>query len=260
MRTSFASCPPVQVDETRSGTPGIVDLWHWNYRADEAALGRAAGALMSDDERERGARLRFRRDRCVHLAARILVRSLLSRYAPGVAPAEWRFQAGERGKPRVAGPASTPPLHFNLAHTPGVVAMALSVAHDEVGVDVERPERPIDAVDLAQRFFAPEEAAAVRNAPPGEAGPRFVVLWTLKESYLKARGQGLALPLDAVHFNTDGECVRARFDAALADDAADWRFASVEAPESWMAVAARTGGAALALRTSAFAAPPELQA
>lgn len=164
MRTSIASCPPVQVDETCSG-----------------------------------ARLRLRRDRCVHLAARIPVRSLLSRHAPGLAPADWRFRAGGRGKARVAGPTVAPRLHFNPGHTAGVVAMALSVAHDDVRVDVERPERPVDAVDLAQRFFAPEEAAAVRAAPPGEAGPRSVGLWTLKERY---RG----------------------------DDEADWSFASVEAP------------------------------
>jgi 4'-phosphopantetheinyl transferase len=244
-----AQYPSLRVAETLAGGRGIVDLWYYFYESIEAAdLLAKQEALMTPDEHARHRNFHFERDRGQFLATRALARVVLSHYAP-VPPAEWRFVAGPHGKPRVTHPAVTPPLFFNLANTPGLVTCAVSVAHERLGVDVERMDRQSDILNLADRFFSSSEARALRALPAPERNRRFFSCWTLKESYIKARGLGLSLPLDQFSFLFDREDISVAFDKALGDDPARWRFALLRAPPRHLiAVGVDTGGAALSLR------------
>jgi len=209
-----------------------LDLWYAAFEPEGGTAPLAAyEAWLSDEERARRERFRFERDRVAFLAARALVRTVLSGYAP-VDPADWRFTPPP-GKPRIAHPHTTTPLHFNLAHTPGLVACVVSPAHERIGVDVERADRAVETLSGAGR------------------GRAFLADWTLKESYAKARGLGLELPLDRMAFRIVGDEIRVAFAEELEDDPALWRFALLETPTGHLvAVAAETGGAALALRAT----------
>lgn len=200
------------------------DVWlAWPEEADASTLS-ACVALLSGAERGHHDQLRFAADRALYAAAHALVRRALSRYA-AVAPAEWRFVVDEHGRPRVAAAAGLPPIAFNLSHTRGLCACVVGGA-EAVGVDVEELRADADLGAVAARSFAPAERAALRALGDGAAAlERFYALWTLKEAYLKARGLGLALPLDAVAFAVDDARVRVEFAPALADDAGRWWFA-----------------------------------
>ena len=200
-----------------------VELW----LADPADAGDAALALLDVEERARMGRFVFEKDRRLYLAAHALVRRALSRRA-AVDPAAWRFVAEAGGRPVIAGPAPVPPLRFNLSHCKGLVACAVAEGRD-VGVDVEAlGELPRDLID---RICAPAEAAALRALPPEAQPERFFTLWTLKEAYVKARGQGLALPVEEACFElaapgTPGAEAPPRFrpGPVLDDDPAAWMF------------------------------------
>ncbi len=168
------------------------DLRRWTYRE-----------LLSDDERARHDRYRHERDRNLHLTARLMTRTVLSRCMPGVSPRDWKFRPGPHGKPEIAGPEMgmhSRKWHFNVTHTEGVVVLAVAQG-TPVGVDVERIDRPSNFEGLARRFFAPEEAAAIEAADEARRGALFYRIWTLKEAYVKAIGKGLAHPLDAFWFD-----------------------------------------------------------
>lgn len=242
--------PPVSVDETLAGAPGIVDLWCFFYEGlDDPVLLAAHDALMTPAERARHGRFVFEKDRRLFLATRALVRTTLAAYAP-VRPGAWRFAEGERGKPFIASPAVVPRLHFNLTNTQGLVVCAVSVAHEEVGVDAEFLERHGETVSIADSYFSTFEVRALRALPEAEQRRRFFSYWTLKESYIKARGHGLALPLDQFSFHLDaGQPIGVAFDPRLADEPSRWRFALLDAsPHHLLAVGVSTAGAPLSLR------------
>jgi 4'-phosphopantetheinyl transferase len=247
---SIEALPPVAPAETL-GADGAVDLHCFFYESitDEDLLG-AYDALMTPDERERHRRFYFERDRRLFLATRALARTTLSRYAP-VAPEAWRFAAGSHGKPRVAGPEGAPAISFNLSNTHGLVVCAVS-RHEPLGVDVEDLERRGETVAIADRYFAPAEVDALRKLPPGEQRARFFAYWTLKESYIKARGLGLALPLDQFAFELDRPPpIGIAFDPRLGDSPAGWRFALLAAgPRHLVAVGVACGATPLVLRAS----------
>jgi len=253
MPVAINDCPPIAVTETLAGTPSIVDLWYWLYEpASESALAAAAGALMTGDEGDRYRLFRFERDRRLFLATRLLVRTVLSRYA-GVSPASWRFAADSSGKPHIAAPAVTPALHFNLANTHGLVVCAVSVAHETLGVDAERIDRQLDFGGVARRCFSSSEAAALQSVASSELPRRFFEYWVLKESYVKALGVGLAAPLSDFSFTIGERRADVSFEARP-EEGDRWQFALLDAPPAHLiAVGAQTDGVELSVRASQVA-------
>jgi 4'-phosphopantetheinyl transferase len=188
----------------------------------ESAPSWCAG-LLSDEEKARGERYLMPKSRLEHLVARALVRTTLSRYCD-VAPRDWTFRENEHGRPDVDGPAGAPPLRFNLSHTHGLVACAV-VLERELGIDVEDASHARPTLDIADRFFAPSEVAALHAVPEALQRERFFAYWTLKESYIKARGMGLAIPLHHFAFELDrGANVSIAFAPELDDDPSTWQF------------------------------------
>jgi 4'-phosphopantetheinyl transferase len=143
-------------------------------------------ARVSAQRREKIARLRHEGARRLSLGAALLLDRLLT--DAGLDPAG-DFAFGEQGKPYLPG---RPNVYFSLSHSGEYVLCALSDA--EIGCDVERL-RKVDLA-LASRFFHPEEAAWLFSLPRKEQKAAFLRLWTLKESYGKALGLGLNLPLN----------------------------------------------------------------
>ena len=98
----------------------------------DEATAEACARLLNEDERTRLKRFKFDRHRREQLATRALERQALSAYAD-IAPEEWRFEAGEHGKPTIArdfdgrglgGQARE--LKFNLSNSLGLVVCAVT--------------------------------------------------------------------------------------------------------------------------------------
>jgi 4'-phosphopantetheinyl transferase len=204
--------------------PDVAHLWYVDPDAiEDWYLLAAYHTVMSPDEAVQQARYRFPEGRREYLVTRALVRSVLSAYAP-VLPRDWVFARNKHGRPEVVGPAGAPRLRFNLSNTRGLVVCL--VARDrEVGVDVEDTFRRGETVGVADRFFSPFEAASLRRQPISRQRSRFFDYWTLKEAYIKARGMGLAIPLDhfSYHLDEPGP-IRISFTPELPDDPARWQF------------------------------------
>lgn len=152
-------------------------------------------ALLNLSEQARATCFRHRADRAAYVAAHALLRHMLSE-ALGGDPRGWAFEAGPFGKPALAAVHLRPWLHFNISHARGLVACV--IAGVPVGVDVEAGDgEPSPAV--AERF-APGERAMLAKAAGDEYRSIFFRLWTLKEAYLKATGEGLSGRLDSPAF------------------------------------------------------------
>ncbi len=159
---------------------------------------------LDDQELSRYGRFRFPQHRREYLVAHALLRSCLSRYDERQ-PWEWRFATNAYGRPEIQVERGVPALQFNLSHTAGLAACAVTRSA-AVGVDVEQTTREGALVEVAKASFAPPELAALEHLGGRAWRDRFFDLWTLKEAYVKARGLGLSLPLQqfAFRFESDG--------------------------------------------------------
>lgn len=201
---------------------GAVEVWLTAMAAVGDALRSSYERLLSPPELVRWRRFLVDGARDQYLIARALLRTTLSRYAD-VSESAWVFDTNEYGCPFVAEPASHRDLRFNLSHTDGLVACAVA-RQIEIGVDVENTDRTVDPIALAPTVFAPAEVADVAALPDEQRRQRFFSYWTLKESYIKARGMGLSLPLDGFWFDLGGVHPSIRFTDRCPDRPDRWYF------------------------------------
>ena len=174
--------------------PGDVHVWRAELDLPVAAVA-ALDALLSGDERDRAARFHFERDRRRFTVARGGLRALLGAYL-GAPAAAIAFDYGSHGKPRLAGALTAGDLRFNVSHSAGVALYAVARGR-EVGVDVEGHREDFATAEIAERFFSPAERQALAALPPDRRCEAFFACWARKEAYIKARGLGLSLALDA---------------------------------------------------------------
>lgn len=154
--------------------PGEVHLWLAYYgQYDNSGPQDAFVKLLTDEEQAKMARFHFERDRLRYLVTRALVRTTLSRYAP-IPAAQWRFTTNEYGRPAISEwhGRDAAALRFNVSHTQGLIALAVSHEAD-VGVDVENVASRTVPIDIADQFLSRHEAAELRALHPSQQRNRF---------------------------------------------------------------------------------------
>jgi 4'-phosphopantetheinyl transferase len=172
----------------RGVAPLMRDTVHvWGYPLHgPAACNTDLLPVLSEAERVRVARYRFDRDRARFIVSRFHVRTLLARYA-GVPFTALVFGAGARGKPFLA---DRPAIRSNWA-TSGELGLCAVALDREIGVDVEAIASMRAPMSLARSFCAPAELQALHCARPEEWPHLMARIWTMKEAYVKATGDGL---------------------------------------------------------------------
>jgi 4'-phosphopantetheinyl transferase len=148
---------------------------------------------VSDEKRNRVQRFFRKEDALRGLGGEVLVRWLAcSRLCVG--NDQLSFARSQHGKPFLGG---YPELQFNVSHAGKWVLCAMDA--EPLGVDIEEI-RPID-LEVGRICFSEQEFAELMQRPEKERLNHFYELWTLKESFAKADGRGLNLPLKKVTFS-----------------------------------------------------------
>lgn len=189
--------------------------------------------MLSADERERSEQFHFERDRDRYVIARGVLRDLLGRY---LGTRKLAFTTNQFGKPSLQEPRE--PIEFNVSHSRDLALFGLTRGRP-IGVDVEWIRPDFATLEIANRFFAQDEARVLAGLAEEDRPSAFFHCWTRKEAYIKARGVGLSLGLDTFSVTLKpGEPA-----ALLRDDkdraaTARWTILSVETGLEYRAAAA----------------------
>jgi 4'-phosphopantetheinyl transferase len=225
-----------------NGNHGLPDdeIHVWRASLDLPASGLAKLRLiLSPDERKRAGRFHFEADRRRSVIGRGYLRLLLGEILDSPAD-KLQFEYGEFGKPRLK-PVHGLPLQFNLSHSGELILIAVAKGR-AVGIDVERIRTGLDFEGVAARFFSANECKILDSLAGPERDDAFFTCWTRKEAYLKARGNGLSIPLDQfdVSFLPDEEArlLETRHDP---DEAGRWRLLPVSVSTGYVAALAAQG-------------------
>jgi 4'-phosphopantetheinyl transferase len=73
--------------------------------------------------------------------------------------------------------------------------LAITKKHP-IGVDLECIKPIEDITDIARQFFSPQEHSKFILVPEDQKIETFYTIWTRKEAFIKAIGEGLSYPLN----------------------------------------------------------------
>ncbi|OUA56147.1 4'-phosphopantetheinyl transferase family protein [Bacillus thuringiensis] len=104
------------------------------------------------------------------------------------------FSYNQYGKPYIR---ELPGFHYNISHSGNRVVCVTD--SKPIGIDIELI-KPIN-LQIAQRFFTKEEYEFLTNQSHNDQLSCFYDFWTLKESFIKAIGRGLTVPLNSFNIN-----------------------------------------------------------
>ncbi len=204
---------------------GQVHFWYTPLAETDPRI-QELGLLLSSEEIQRAERFHFQKDRCGFIISHGVLRQVLGHYL-GLKPQDIEYAIGPHGKPSLSPACGDRSLQFNMSHTHGMAVFAVT-RNRQIGVDVERMDRKIEDRDkLAAGNFSPQESEVYRSLPEADRAEAFLNCWTRKESYVKARGDGLTCPLDSFQVTLrPGD--PAKLLAVQQGRAEDWSMASLE--------------------------------
>lgn len=202
-------------------TEAAIHIWRASLDLEKEILSGCA-SILSQDEKLRASRFLFPRDRDHFIAARGVLRQLLGKYMD-CSPVRIEFQYGLHGKPAVRTPDGGAPIRFNLSHSHGLAVYAFARKR-ELGIDLEPIRAEFAGENIAERHFSARELDEWHRLPPELRAEAFFLCWTRKEAYVKARGEGLQIPLDSFSVTlTPGQS-----EELHSPDAAEWRLHSFQ--------------------------------
>lgn len=205
-----------------------VGLWFDRLDVGDGEMAALAATLSAEEQAQAG-RYRY----ALHRRRFVVRRARLRAWAGarlGVAPRAVEVVADGHGKPAIMGLDG----YFNASHSGEL--MLIAAAAVPVGCDIERIDGGIDWRPIAERLFAPEERAALAPLNESDGRTAFFRVWSRKEAFVKAIGQGLAYPLDAFAVGVGAQ-------PSLLRGTEGWAIAALPLAEHACAVVARTDAA-----------------
>ena len=206
----------------------------WSVDLDNYVTGTP---VLSSEESERACRFVQPIHRVRYAAAHTALRQLLSAYLRR-APESLSFESQSTGKPFIESGEGEERLFFNLSHSEDLALIGVTRA-GEIGVDIERLRPVPDVDDIASRFFSESERQRIREMKSEDQARAFLICWTRKEAYIKARGTGLSTRLSSFEVEVREE-LPARLIQIDGDEstAASWTLLHVEPANDFVGAAA----------------------
>lgn len=137
----------------------------------------------------------------------------------GTTPDRIELIEGTYGRPELAR-AHEQALGFNWSHSGSHALIALG-RQVVPGIDVEQWRPRPRALEIARRFFSPEEVEALSSLSGHAREQAFLRIWTAKEAVVKALGRGLAFGLDRLSIGwVDQQLTLIRLEG---ENAPDWQ-------------------------------------
>ena len=169
------------------------DIIYWTLVENTPDLLKDAERFLSPAELEKLATFRFPKRRTDWLLGRWTAKSLLRGVADYArfAPADIELYSAPRGAPRVRLPDDLPfPGSLSISHRDERAFCALSLAPGlNLGADLEKVEPR--AAAFTEDYFTTAEKTWVRDCGPEQTDLAATLVWSAKESMLKALEVGL---------------------------------------------------------------------
>lgn len=174
---------------------------------------------LSDEEKQEVETFTNLKRQREYVTSRLLLRDMVTNL--DVDPQSFFIHKDELGQPH--GRAKDKQFWVSIAHTDELVFCGIT-QQKAIGVDLEPANRSVPD-KLRPRIMHPDEEQLFSEIET-------IRLWTIKEAYIKLRGQGLRLNMNQVHIQQEGD----NFFVELNNDKRA-KICSFRSQDHWLAIA-----------------------
>ncbi len=182
-------------------SPGEIHIWQVFTDITSADFVKYK-SVLSDTELTKAHFFKNNQARDSYVVRQAALRLLLSRYL-SISLNSVKVGQEKKGKPISL---DDPGLYFNISKSGTLATIAFS-RDSELGIDIERVRPLTDLNEMISSNFTTNEIKFI-NSKPNERLRRFFRFWTVKESFLKAIGEGLSIAPKNVEFNIENEQIK----------------------------------------------------
>lgn len=195
---------------------GELHVWQISTDISEVKLAKYK-SVLSENELEKASFFEFEKVKSSYIISQGALRLLLSKYI-NIPTSLVKLGRKEKGKPFSINDSG---LYFNMSNSGELVVIAFSRG-SEVGIDIEKIRPLPDLEKMIASNFTANEIKFI-NGKPAEKSNRFFRFWTIKESYLKAIGEGMRLPPSNIEFTIEKDKVK-QLSVKGVFEQEDWNF------------------------------------
>ncbi|MCG8576191.1 MAG: 4'-phosphopantetheinyl transferase superfamily protein [Flavobacteriales bacterium] len=196
-----------------------IHLWRVSLNPSQEVLLSCQNAL-STAEKGRVEFFSFDQVKQNYLVSQGVLRVLLGKYL-GINPQEVELGRHSKGKPFCK---QDPNLYFNISNSGGKCVYAFS-RKGEIGIDLEKIRPLSDLDEMIEKNFSAQEQSYIQKKS-AEKLRRFFLFWTIKESYLKAIGEGMRIEPQNLEFTVQNQQIKL-IGIKGYTDFEDWNFKEV---------------------------------
>jgi len=184
-----------------------IDLWFIDPTVLSVHSLNTLSSLITTEESDKLSKYKNKTAQHTAFITRSICRLVLAQYTT-TKPSALEFVRNKHGKPELVNNTvkksnnlnNPDTIRFNLSHNNHLIIIAVCV-NDDIGCDIENPQRKVNIEPITRRFFAKQEHSELTNLQGQEQQQRFFEYWTLKEAFVKATGVGISLGLDTFYFD-----------------------------------------------------------
>lgn len=188
--------------------------------------------ILSQEELTKAFKFKFEKHQNRFIITRANLRLILSKYI-NIKPENIEFIYSEKGKPSLAQNYNNVGIEFNLSHS-GELALYAVTKDKKIGIDVEKIRTNCDVESIAKRFFCESEYQFISRLPEKEKEKAFYQLWTGKEAYLKATGEGLGGGLDTIELDLESKEIKIAKIKGEEKNVNNWYLYELKMPENYL--------------------------
>ncbi|MDP4207807.1 MAG: 4'-phosphopantetheinyl transferase superfamily protein [Bacteroidota bacterium] len=214
-----------------------VHIWKIDMTS-EAEDFSGARELLSEDEHKRADKYKFQHHQNHFVRRRYLLRNILSKYCH-CKPDEIKFKYNTFGKPFIDMPGLDS-IFFSTSFSADLLLVCVA-SKTPPGIDIEKKQKLTDIGLVAFDNFSRLELYEFRESTDKETA--FFKIWTRKEAFVKAIGEGLHFPLNSFSLR-EGSVVEIDNLASNLEKTDEWKVVDLDINEDYVA--------ALAIKTKMF--------
>jgi len=194
--------------------------------------------LLSDQEIKRLDRLKIHSKKDEFLSSRGILRIILSLYT-GKDPDRIKLGSTSAGKPILPGS----PIEFNVSHSRDMFICGISVK-SKIGLDIQEVYSISSLDKIVSNYLSPAEYQYLENLQSSDMRQdHFFAIWTAKEAYLKAVGDGIKENFNQVSLIPDSADLRT-FHLSLPESTREeinWKIKSIDFGQGYVGALAYHG-------------------